>query len=124
MFQRKIYDIFNGIPNAFVIADDILVVGDKDDDRDHDETVQKVLQRCRKVNLILNKDKHHFRCTSVPFFGEMISKNRVQSDPQKIKALMEMSFKTIKNSRLSWISLIIYISFLLVQRVYVNHYES
>ena len=43
--------------NVFGITDDILVVGYEDDGRDHDETVQKVLQRCRKVSLKLNKGK-------------------------------------------------------------------
>ena len=79
------------MPNVSGIGDDILVVGYEEDGRDHNKTVQKVLQRCRKVNLKLNKNKCHFRCTSVPFFGEVTSRNRVQPDPQKIKALMEMS---------------------------------
>ena len=108
MFQRKIDEIFNYMPNVFGISDDILVAGYDDDDRDHDKTVQKVLQRCRNVNLKLNKDKCHFRCTSVLFFGEVISRNRVQPHPQKIKAFMEMpSPTTKKSSRLSWVLLII-----------------
>ena len=78
------------MPIVFSNADDILVVGYEDDGRDHDEMVQKVLKTCRKVNLKLNKDMCHFRCTSAPFFGEVISRNRVQPDPQKIKALMDM----------------------------------
>ena len=49
-------NIFNDMPNVFSITDDILVVGYENDGRDHDETVQKVLQRYRKVNLKLNKD--------------------------------------------------------------------
>ena len=56
MFQQKIGKIFNDMPNMFVIADDILVVGYNGDGRDHNETVQKVLQRCSRVNLKLNKD--------------------------------------------------------------------
>ena len=38
----------------------------------------------------LNKDTCHFKCTSVPLFGENISQNGIKPDPQKIKALMEM----------------------------------
>ena len=45
------------------------------------------MQRSQPKN---NKDKCHFRCTPVPFFGEVILRNRVQPDPQKIKALMDM----------------------------------
>ena len=31
-----------------------------------------------------------FRCTSIPFFGEVISRRGVQPDPQKINDLMDM----------------------------------
>ena len=55
------------MPNVFGIAGYILVVGYEDNGRDCDKMVQKVLQRWREVNLKLNKDKYHFRCTSVPF---------------------------------------------------------
>ena len=82
--------------------DDILVAGYEVDGRDHDETVQRVLQGYRQVNLKLNRDKCHFRCTLIPFFCEIISQNGVQPGPQKIKALVEMpSPKIKKNSRLS-----------------------
>ena len=73
MFQQKFDEILHDMQNVFGIADEILVVGYEDDSRDHDEMVQKVLQKCREVNLKLNKDKCHFRCTSVLFFGEVIS---------------------------------------------------
>ena len=63
MFQHKIDEIFNDMPNVFGIMDDILVVGYDDKGRDHHDTVCKVLQRCSEVNLKLisklNKDKCH-----------------------------------------------------------------
>ena len=42
------------------------------------------------MNLKLNKEKCHFRCTSIPFFGEVVSREGVQPDLWKIKALTEM----------------------------------
>ena len=45
----------------------------------------------QQVTLKLNKDKCHFRCTSVPFFGEIILQHGVKPDPQEHKALMKMS---------------------------------
>ena len=78
------------MPNVFGIANDIVGIGYKDDGRDYDETMQKVLQRFREVILKLKKDKYHFRCMSIPFFGEVMSRNRVQPDPHRIKVLMEM----------------------------------
>ena len=90
MFQQKFNEIFKDLPNVFGIADDILVNGYDSDGKDHDETLQQVLQICRYVNLKLKQDKCHFKCISVPFFGEVISMHNMQPDPQKLKALMEM----------------------------------
>ena len=90
MFQRKIDVIFKELPNVFSTADDILVVGYKADGKGHDETLQRVLQICRQINLKLNKDKCHFGCISVQFFGEFIFWHEVKPDNQKLKALMEI----------------------------------
>ena len=98
MFQRKTDKIFKESPNIFGIAGDILVLGYMAHGKDHDKTVQRV---CRQVNLKLNKDKCHFRCTSVPFFGEIILQHGVKPDPQKLKALREILPKIRENSKCS-----------------------
>ena len=67
-----------------------MVVGYGSNGKGYDNTLQKVLQVSRCVNLKLNKDKCHFRCTSIPIFGEVISRHGVRSDPQELKELMEM----------------------------------
>ena len=110
MFQHKIDEIFNDMPNVFGIADDILVVGYEDNGMDHKETVKKVPQRCREDSLKLNKDKCHFRCTSIPYFGEVILRNGVQPDPQKIKALMEMPPSNNKKKLQAFLGIINYLS--------------
>ena len=51
------------MPNVFGITDDILVIGYDNNGADYDIAVQKVLQWCEEVNLKLNKDEYHFRCT-------------------------------------------------------------
>ena len=50
MFQCKIDEIFNDMPNVFGIADDILVIGYDIDGQDHVKTVYKVpkaVPRCK-----------------------------------------------------------------------------
>ena len=98
------------MPNIFGIADDILVVGYEDNGRDHDEIVQKVLQRCREVNIKLNKGKCLFRFTSILFFGEVTLQNGVQPDLQKIKALIEMPPPNSKKELQAFLSIINYLS--------------
>ena len=78
------------MPNVFGIAHDILVMGYDKDGTDHDKALDKVLKWCQDVNLKLNKEKCHFRCTSIPFFGEVVSRQGIQPDPQKVRALTEM----------------------------------
>ena len=90
IIQRKIDEIFNDITNVFGIADDILVIGYNKDEADHDEAVYSVLEWCQDVNLKVSKDKCHFRCTSIPFFGKVVSRNGIQPDLQKVRALNKM----------------------------------
>ena len=98
MFQRKIDEIFNDTPNVFGTADNILVIGYDKDRADHDKAVYNVLSQCQDVNLKLNKDKCHLRCTSIPFFGEVVSRQGVQLDPQMVKALTECQHQKTKGN--------------------------
>ena len=51
MFQTKLYEIYNGMPNAFSNANDILIAGFNEQGKDHDATLDKVLRSCRQENL-------------------------------------------------------------------------
>ena len=99
MFQRKIDKIFKDLSNIFGIADHNLTVGYDRDCTDHDDTLQRVPQVFRQVNLKLNKDKCHFRYMQGLFFGKIISKNVVKPNPGKLKAMTEIPPpKTSKHS--------------------------
>ena len=110
MFQHKIDEIFNDVPNIFGIADDILVIGYDKDGIDHDGTVYKVLRQCQDVNLKLNKDKCHFRCTSISFFSEIVSRDGMQLDLKKINALTEMPAPKNKKELQTFLGIINYLS--------------
>ena len=110
MFQHKIDEICNDMPNVFGIADDILVIGYNKDTADHDEAVYKVLKWCQDVNLKLNKEKCHFRCTSIPFFGEVVSRHGVQPNPQKVRALTEMPAPKNKKELQAFLGVINYLN--------------
>ena len=110
MFQHKIDEIFNNMPNVFCIADNILVIGYDKDRTDHNKAVYKVLRWCQDVNLKLNKDKHHFRCTSIPFFSKVVSREGIQPDPWKIWALAEMPAPKNKKELQAILGIINYLS--------------
>ena len=87
MSQCKTDKIFKDLPNAFGIMDDNLVVGYDGDGKDHDKTLWQVLQICWNANLKLNKDKCHFRWTSVPFFGGGNFQARSTTQPTKAESI-------------------------------------
>ena len=109
MFQCKIDEIFSDMPNIFGISDDILVIGYDEDGADHDATIYKVLWWCEEVNLKLHKEKCHFRCMSIPFFEEVISREGVQPDPQKIKVPMYMPVPKSKKELQAFLGIINYL---------------
>ena len=113
MIQDKIDEIFSDMPNVFCITDDILVMGYDEDRADHDAAVHKVLRWCKEVNLKLNKDKCHFWCTSITFFGKVISREGVQPYPQKIKVLMDMLAPKSKKELQAFLSIFNYLGKLL-----------
>ena len=109
MFQWKINEIFSDMLNVFGIAYDILVIGYDKDGADHDEAVYNVVRWCQDVNLKLNKEKCHFRCMSIPFFGEVVSREGVQPDPQKIRALDKMPAPKNKRELQAFLGIINYL---------------
>ena len=54
--------------------------------KDHDDTLQRVLQVCRQVNLTLNTDKCHFRCMQVLFFCKIISQKWCETGSMKTQS--------------------------------------
>ena len=58
VFQRVTTELFERIAGVEVIVDDILVWGE--DLKQHDERLEKVLQKAKERNLKLNKDKCKF----------------------------------------------------------------
>ena len=110
MFQCKIDKIFNDMPNVFGIADDILVIGYDKDGTDHDKAVYKVLKWCQDVTLKLNKQKCHFRCMSIPFFGEVVPRQGVQPHPQKVRALTKMPVPKNKKELQAFLGIINYLN--------------
>ena len=96
MILRKKDDIFKELQIGFGIADYILIVGSKADDRDSNTTLRHMMQICQQENMKLNKNKCHFRCIRILFFDKILSRDSMQQDPGKLHALTEMPPPVIK----------------------------
>jgi len=88
LFQRTMEEMLEGISNAFVIMDDILVAGR--DKAHHDQVLKEVLTRAQQYNLKLNMSKLKVRIESVSYVGHLITAGGLKADPEKVKAVLQM----------------------------------
>ena len=73
--------------------DDILVWGRNEEE--HNRRLKAVLQKCKKINLTLNKDKCLFNKSEI-VYGHVISREEVKPDKGKVKAIINMPLPTDK----------------------------
>ena len=93
-FQRRLSDALSGLEGVTVVADDILIYGKGNSHaeavQDHNQKLEKLLTRARRVNLKLNKEKCKFLLDELPYIGHVITKEGVKPDPGKIQAITQM----------------------------------
>ena len=93
-FQRRQREVLEGLRGVINIADDILVFGSgnsqKEADQDHDTNLLALLNRCRERNLKLNPDKFKFRLREVSFMGHRITDHGLIVDQSKVDAVINM----------------------------------
>ena len=84
IYQYNINSHLKGIENCMAIADDVIIYEFKEDGSDHDRTVRKVLDKAKSVGMRFNLTKCQFRKMHVKFFGLVLTRDGVISDPAKI----------------------------------------
>ena len=96
-YQRLVNKMFHDQigRNVEVYVDDMLVKSKKDDD--HLADLKETFQALRRYNMKLNPAKCVFGVFSGKFLSFMVSQREIEANPDKIKAILEMSPpKTIK----------------------------
>jgi len=91
VFQRKVDQTFGDIPGVTGIADDIVIVGYKEDGSDHDDSLRALLDRARRTGLKFNPDKMSIKTTRIQFYGNIIGAEGLQADPSKVGAVIAMN---------------------------------
>ena len=110
VFQRKLDQYFGQIEQVIVIADDIMVVGNQLNHRDHDVALTNLLDTARKSNIHLNYDKLAYKKTEVDFFGETYTTDGSKPAQSKVSAISEMPSPTSKKQAQSFIGMVNYLS--------------
>ena len=80
--------IFGGIPGVHIIVDDILVAGSTI--QEHDERLRATLVRAKENGIKFNPRKLQRCSNQVKFFGELLTKDGLKPDPEKVAAVKEM----------------------------------
>uniref|UniRef100_A0A2N9F125 Integrase catalytic domain-containing protein n=1 Tax=Fagus sylvatica TaxID=28930 RepID=A0A2N9F125_FAGSY len=96
-YQRLVNKMFHDQigRNMEVYVDDMLVKSKKDED--HLIDLKETFQTLRRYNMKLNPAKCVFGVSSGKFLGFMVSQRGIEANPDKIKAILDMSPpKTVK----------------------------
>ena len=89
VFQVEVGNIIAGLKGCKNLQDDIIIWGRNKEE--HDENLRKVMDRILESGLKLNKKKCVFGVTQMTFLGHVVSAEGIKADPEKVKAIVEMS---------------------------------
>ena len=70
--------------------DDMLIKSKEEEN--HLDDLKKTFDTLRQYNMKLNLAKCAFGVSSGKFLGFMVSQRRIEENPKKVKAILEMSF--------------------------------
>ena len=88
VFQERLDRVLRLVPGVLRIADDIVVHGATENT--HDGTVLVLCETTRLNSLSLNAKKMQFKSTDCKFFRHKLTPDRIQVDPKKIEAIIQM----------------------------------
>lgn len=94
IFHRAMESIIEGLEGTRVYIDDLVVWGTTQ--QQHDERLEKLLQRIKKSGLKLNRDKCLFSVTEMTFLGDKVTSEGVEPDQSKVQAILDMPAPTDK----------------------------
>lgn len=88
VFHRRLYEYFDGIEGVTLFVDDLLVYAPTRSL--HDFRLRQVLDRCRQINVRLNREKCRIGLTEIKYLGHIISKQGIKPDDSHILPIKNM----------------------------------
>ena len=88
LFKKKLLEALDGLPGVVCIADDVII------HEEHDRNLKPFMERCRDNGIKLIEKKLQLRMSEVTLMGHRITKDGLQSDPEKAKAIIKMAAPT------------------------------
>jgi len=90
--QKKLPAMLSGEEGFVCLMDDILIYGRNNEE--HQQRLEKVLNKLRNANVTLNVDKCQFLQPFIKFLGQIVNKDGIKPDPAKVQAIREMPAPT------------------------------
>ena len=108
VFQRKLDECFGKLKQVIIIADDIMAVGYKPDQSDHDQAFINLLQTAQKCNVKLNYDKLQCKKDEIDFLDETYTTSICKPAKSKVSAIKAIPSPTSKKQVQSIIGMLNY----------------
>ena len=94
VFQKQMNQHFSDMEGVETDIDDIIVHADTK--MKHDCRLNSVLDRCKKINLTLNKEKCVFRVKKVTYITHKLIQEEIKPDNENVRAIKDMPALTDK----------------------------
>ena len=107
VFQKKNEALFGGIDGVEVIFDDIVAATDE---KEHDETMLKLLERARQGNVKFNSAKLQYKVSEVKYMGNIVSESGLKPDVEKVRAITQLPLPQSKEELQRFLGMVNYFS--------------
>ena len=89
IFQPAIDETFSEIPDAYCIADDVLISARTR--KEHDLAVNRIIQRCRNSGFSLNPKKAKILLEEINYFGHTLTKEGLKPGTKKVQGIKRLA---------------------------------
>ena len=88
-FQRRMYEVLQGLERVVCLIDDILIYGQTQEE--HDKHLTEVLHKIAAAGINLNQEKCEISQSQVKFLGQIVDSKGIHPDPEKGAAVKQMN---------------------------------
>uniref|UniRef100_A0A1Y1JV53 RNA-directed DNA polymerase n=1 Tax=Photinus pyralis TaxID=7054 RepID=A0A1Y1JV53_PHOPY len=107
VFQKINEKIFQNL-GIGIYFDDCIIAGR--DEKEHDELMNKFIERAKQYNIKFNPDKLQYKVSKVKYLGQEFSHEGVKPDPDYIEAITCLSEPSNKKDLLKILGMVNYLS--------------
>lgn len=107
-FVEKFSRILTGIPNVIFHVDEVLIFAN--DQQIHNEVLREVLKRIDDEGVTINMEKSEIGVCEIKFLGQILNKNGISVDPERIRAITSMKAPTNKTELLRFLGMVNFIA--------------